>query len=134
MTKWQIKLVIESYQILDFVGFRSSPQVIVMFEVNGQYKRSQWLFFSTPLCLTSNTIKYRNQRCPQQTGRYRIVPTPRDSNTWLVFTKPGTINSPVDCKTKCIPANWLISFSAVDFPLDGCPMAVGTWQEPKNCS
>ena len=41
------------------------------------------------------------------------------------------MNSPEDCETMCIPANLHINFNAVDFPLEGSPMAVGTGQEPE---
>jgi hypothetical protein len=41
------------------------------------------------------------------------------------------MNSPEDWETMCIPANWHINFNAVDFPLEGSPMAVGTGQEPE---
>ena len=42
------------------------------------------------------------------------------------------MNSPEDCETMCIPANLHINFNAVDFPLEGSPIAVGTGQEPEN--
>jgi hypothetical protein len=41
------------------------------------------------------------------------------------------MNFPEDWETMCIPANWHINFNAVDFPLEGSPMAVGTGQEPE---